>query len=207
MSGAPVNRDRIRIDGGVIVAFQDGGHRILTDGVVVVEGNEIVHVGKKFDGPADRVIDARNAIVTPGLINTHSHLTESPLDKSFIEDQGRRQFYYSGLFEMLPARSAGIDDDGRRACVDYSMGELLRTGTTTVMEIGGFGVLSKIRQSSPNAATPVILVTQVAEKDTLERCLAAGANAYHLKPVERGALLAIVRDQLAARAKTTTSAR
>ena len=73
--------------------------------------------------------------------------------------------------------------------------------------IGGFGVLSKIRQSSPNAATPVILVTQVAEKDTLERCLAAGASAYHLKPVERGALLAIVRDQLAARAKTTTSAR
>ena len=73
--------------------------------------------------------------------------------------------------------------------------------------IGGFGVLSEIRHSSPNAATPVILVTQVAEKDTLERCLAAGASAYHLKPVERGALLAIVRDQLAARAKTTTSAR
>jgi cytosine/adenosine deaminase-related metal-dependent hydrolase len=139
MSAAPVNRDRIRIDGGVIVAFQDGGHRILTDGVVVVEGNTIVHVGKTFDGTADRTIDARNAIVTPGLINTHTHLTESPLDKSFIEDVGRRQFYYSGLFEMLPARSAGIDHDGRRACVDYSMGELLRTGTTTVMEIGGLG--------------------------------------------------------------------
>ncbi|MEX2314643.1 MAG: amidohydrolase family protein, partial [Thermomicrobiales bacterium] len=139
MSEAPVNRERIRIDGGVIVAYQDGGHRMLTDGVVVIDGNEIVHVGKTFDGAADRVIDARNAIVTPGLINTHTHLTESPLDKSFIEDQGRRQFYYSGLFEMLPARSAGIDDDARRACVDYSMGELLRTGTTTVMEIGGQG--------------------------------------------------------------------
>jgi CheY-like chemotaxis protein len=73
--------------------------------------------------------------------------------------------------------------------------------------IGGFGVLSEIRHSSPNAATPVILVTQVTEKDTLERCRAAGANAVHLKPVERGALLAIVRDQLAARTKTTTSAR
>src|SRR3712207_2851523 len=139
MSAAPVNTDRIRIDGGVIVAYQDGGHRVLTDGVVVVEGNEIVHVGKSFEGTVDRTIDARNAIVTPGLINTHTHLTESPLDKSFIEDVGRRQFYYSGLFEMLPARSAGIDHDGRRACVDYSMGELLRTGTTTVMEIGGIG--------------------------------------------------------------------
>ena len=131
--------DRIRIDGGVIVAYQGGGHRILTDGVVVVEDNEIVHVGKSFDGEVARVIDARGAIVTPGLINTHTHLSESPLDKSFVEDRGRRQFYYSGLFEMLPARSAGIDHDGRTASVDYSMGELLRTGTTTVMEIGGIG--------------------------------------------------------------------
>jgi CheY-like chemotaxis protein len=73
--------------------------------------------------------------------------------------------------------------------------------------IGGFGVLQQIRHSSPNAATPVILVTQVTEKETLERCIAAGANAYHLKPVERTKLLAIVRDQLAAHAKTKTTER
>ena len=73
--------------------------------------------------------------------------------------------------------------------------------------IGGFGVLHDIRRNSPNAATPVILVTQVAEKDTLDRCLAAGANAYHLKPIERGELLEIVRDQLAARAKRKTTTR
>jgi len=73
--------------------------------------------------------------------------------------------------------------------------------------IGGFGVLHDIRRNSPNAATPVILVTQVAEKDTLDRCLAAGANAYHLKPIERGELLAIVRDQLAARARKKTTVR
>jgi 5-methylthioadenosine/S-adenosylhomocysteine deaminase len=139
MTAAPVNTDRVRVDAGAVIAFQDGEHRLLTDGVVVYEGNEIIHVGKTFDGSVDRVIDARHAIVTPGLINTHTHLTESPLDKSFIEDVGRRQFYYSGLFEMLPARSAGMDLDARHACVDYSMGELLRTGTTTVMEIGGLG--------------------------------------------------------------------
>jgi len=73
--------------------------------------------------------------------------------------------------------------------------------------IGGFGVLHDIRRNSPNATTPVILVTQVAEKDTLDRCLAAGANAYHLKPIERGELLEIVRDQLAARAKRKTTTR
>jgi CheY-like chemotaxis protein len=73
--------------------------------------------------------------------------------------------------------------------------------------IGGFGVLQAIRESSANAATPVIVVTQVTEKETLERCLAAGANAVHLKPVDRSQLLAIVCEQLAARAGTKTTSR
>jgi len=122
-----------------VIAFQDGGHRHLRDGVVVIEGNEIVHVGAGFEGEVDETIDARGKVVTPGLINTHAHLYESPLDKSFVEDMGGRQFYLSGLFEYLPVRSAAADDEASRACVAYSMAELLRTGTTTVMEIGSCG--------------------------------------------------------------------
>ena len=46
---------RTRIDAGHVIAYQDGGHRYLKDGVVVVEGQEIVHVGAaaSYDGPAD----------------------------------------------------------------------------------------------------------------------------------------------------------
>ncbi|MDQ3043600.1 MAG: chlorohydrolase family protein [Chloroflexota bacterium] len=130
---------RTRIDASHVIAYQDGGHRHLRDGVVVYEGNEIVHVGKQFDGDVDETIDASGMLVTPGLINTHAHLYESPLDKSFVEDRGPRQFYLSGLFEFLPARSAAGDDAGHHACIAYSMAELLRTGTTTVMEIGSYG--------------------------------------------------------------------
>jgi len=128
-----------RIDAGIIVGFQDNEHRILRDGCVVIDGNEIVHVGKDYDGAVDNVIDARNRMITPGYINTHTHLSESPLDKSFLEDVGSRQFSMSGLPEMLPIRSAAIDEEARRASIDYSMAELIRTGTTTVMEIGGHG--------------------------------------------------------------------
>ena len=87
----------------------------------------------------DETIDARDRIVTPGLISTHAHIGGSPLDRSFIEDRGNPQFWYSGLFEMLPVRSEGQDEEGGRACVDFSMAELLRGGVTTVMEIGGLG--------------------------------------------------------------------
>lgn len=127
---------RTRIDAGHIIAYQDGGHRYLKDGVVVVEGQEIVHVGPTYNGPADETIDATGMLLTPGLISTHAHLAGSPLDKSFIEDRGRRQFYNSGLFEFLPVRGAAQDDDASRACVDYSMAELMHGGATTVMEIG-----------------------------------------------------------------------
>jgi cytosine/adenosine deaminase-related metal-dependent hydrolase len=122
-----------------VIAYQNGGHRHLRDGVVVWEGNEIVHVGTRFDGEVDETIDATGKIVTPGFVNTHAHLAGSPLDKSFIEDRGNRQFYLSGLFEYLPVRDAAQDAAASRACLAYSMTELLRTGTTTVMEIGGFG--------------------------------------------------------------------
>lgn len=92
-----------------VIAYQDGGHRHLRDGVVVWDGATIVHVGHEPDGPVDETIDATGKVVTPGLINTHAHLYESPLDKSFVEDKGSRQFGLSGLFEYLPARSAAVD--------------------------------------------------------------------------------------------------
>jgi cytosine/adenosine deaminase-related metal-dependent hydrolase len=132
---------RRAIEASHVIAYQDGGHRHLRDGVVVTEDDRIVHVGPKgsYAGSADETLDATGKILTPGLINTHAHLYESPLDKSFVEDRGNRQFYLSGLFEYLPARSATMDDAAHRACVAFSMAELLRTGTTTIMEIGSSG--------------------------------------------------------------------
>jgi cytosine/adenosine deaminase-related metal-dependent hydrolase len=130
---------RIAIRAGWIVAHDGRGHRLLRDGVVVVEGERIVHVGRTFEGTADETVDARDRVLTPGLITTHAHIAGSPLDRSFIEDRGSPQFWYSGLFEMLPVRGGAQDDEAGRACVDFSMAELLRGGVTTCMEIGGLG--------------------------------------------------------------------
>jgi 5-methylthioadenosine/S-adenosylhomocysteine deaminase len=132
-------RHRTAINAGHIIAFDGGGHRLLRDGVVVIEGDRIVHVGTRPDGPVDETVDAQDRVLTPGLISTHAHLGGSPLDRSFIEDRGSPQFWYSGLFEMLPVRSGAQDEAAGRACVDFSMAELLRGGVTTVLEIGGQG--------------------------------------------------------------------
>ncbi|MCB0030712.1 MAG: amidohydrolase family protein [Anaerolineales bacterium] len=130
---------RIRINAKMIVAYQDGEHRILTNGCLVITDNEITHVGVTYNGPVDETIEAGDRVITPGFINTHTHLAGSPLDKSFLEDIGSRQFYLSGLPVMLKARSGAMGPAEQQACVDYSMAELIRTGTTTVMEMGPIG--------------------------------------------------------------------
>lgn len=116
-----------------------GEHRILEGGCLVTEGNTIHYVGKRFSEPVDEVIDATDCLVTPGLINVHTHLFESPLDKTLVEDIGRREFANSKLVDVLPGKARAMDEAAERACVDFSMLELIRTGTTTVMEIGFVG--------------------------------------------------------------------
>ena len=97
---------RTLIHAGHVIAFDGRGHRLLRDGAVVLEGDRIVHVGPRagYREPVDTTVDARDRVLTPGLISTHAHIAGSPLDRSFIEDTGRPQFYYSGLFETLPVR-------------------------------------------------------------------------------------------------------
>ncbi len=70
--------------------------------------------------------------------------------------------------------------------------------------IGGFGVLKELRANSPNAATPIIVVSVLSEPDTVSRCMAAGASAYLVKPVERNSLVSTVKAQIAARGRPRT---
>ena len=73
--------------------------------------------------------------------------------------------------------------------------------------IGGLAVLKEIRAASPNAATPVIVVSTVSDPAMIEQCISAGASAYHTKPVRRAELIATVKAQLAARGKPKSHAK
>src|SRR5262249_10872144 len=121
----------IAINAGHVIAFDGRGHRLLRDGTVVVDGDRIVSLGPRQPAPAAggvEIADARDPVLTPGFLSTHAHIGGSPLARSFIEDRGNPQFYYSGLFELLPVRGSAQDEEATRACVDFSMVELLRGG-------------------------------------------------------------------------------
>jgi DNA-binding response OmpR family regulator len=99
----------------------------------------------------------------------------------------------------IEAQLAGTCEQALRLAGNYAYDAILLD--LLMPGIGGIGVLAALRASSPNATTPVIIVSVVAEQETVDRCMAAGANAYHVKPIRRAELLATVRAQLAARNK------
>jgi DNA-binding response OmpR family regulator len=99
----------------------------------------------------------------------------------------------------IDAQLAGTCEQALRLAENYAYDAILLD--LLMPGIGGFAVLGEIRASTPNAATPVIIVSVVAEQETIDRCLAAGASAYHVKPVRRAEFVATVKAQLAGRRK------
>ena len=51
--------------------------------------------------------------------------------------------------------------------------------------VGGFGVLKQLRMESANRATPVVVLSVVADEESILRCKVLGANSFVAKPVER----------------------
>jgi 5-methylthioadenosine/S-adenosylhomocysteine deaminase len=140
-----------RIRASHIVAFDGAQHRHLRDGEVVLSGEDIVHVGTHFDGDVDSTIDATGKVVCPGFINTHIHMAGSPLDRSFVEGGGPPELGYDTLIDYLMPRHELLGPDADAACLEYSLAEVLRSGTTTCIEMGdGLGNLPELVQRYGN---------------------------------------------------------
>ncbi len=131
---------RTRIDGGTIIAYRDGAHHLLRDGVLVYEGNRIVHLGATYEGPAERSIDARGKLVLPGFVSTHAHVNVHEGSR-LLTDVGRRDVMRSGFLNYTPNNGvAGPPYVAAANAVDsarFGFAQLIRNGITTVMAFGG----------------------------------------------------------------------
>jgi cytosine/adenosine deaminase-related metal-dependent hydrolase len=140
---------RTLIKAGWIVAHEGGHHRLMHGGVLVYEGNKIVHVGKTFDGDADTVIDAAGKLVAPGFIDTHVHSGHRASHR-LITDTGRPMYYGQPFLEISVPKEGKVvqgdprylkhGDAGSQAAfalnATFTVAELLRNGVTTFIEFG-----------------------------------------------------------------------
>jgi two-component system response regulator AtoC len=63
--------------------------------------------------------------------------------------------------------------------------------------IGGIEALTRMRGSSANRDTPVIVVSMLADADTKVVCQSMGVVDYLVKPIQRQALISAVKGALA----------
>src|ERR1700753_2543329 len=131
---------RTKIIGGTIIAYRDGAHRVLDDGVLVFEGRNIVHIGHSYDGPADDVLNARGKLVIPGFISTHAHVNVHEGTR-LITDVGRRDVMRSGFLNYTPNSGPSsppyVAAAMARESIRFGFAQLIRNGITTAMAFGG----------------------------------------------------------------------
>jgi DNA-binding response OmpR family regulator len=99
----------------------------------------------------------------------------------------------------VEAQLAGTCEQALRLAGNYAYDAILLD--LLMPGIGGFEVLKEIRASSANMATPILIISVLSDQEANDRCLAAGADGFLVKPVERRALEFAVKALLAARGK------
>ncbi len=145
---------RTLIRGGWIVAFQDDHHAILRDGVVVWEDDRILHVGPEFDGTVDREIDASDMLVSPGFVNLHA---VANIDiQTLALDRGEQGFAASQAYAVDGVGELELTGDRLRASARFSLAQLLKGGSTTIVEITTMG---PSRFETPRQEAPILAET------------------------------------------------
>ena len=165
--------DLIVVHGTVVT--MDGKRRILENGAIAVQGDAIAAIDATGNIEAvyesGKVIDARGALILPGLINAHTHMSMS-LFRGLADDLSLDDWLNKYIF---PAEHRYVTKDFVTWSTRLSLLEMLRGGTTTVADMYYFeeevaeatkaagmrGVLGEtlIGFPSPDSPTPAAALT------------------------------------------------
>lgn len=120
-----------------VVAFNaaTSGHAYLNDADVAFDDSGFLHVGGRYDGSFTHEISGRDRMVLPGFVNVHCHSGEEPISKSLFEDQGTAALWGQAMYEY--STLIEISDDAVQAALTVMLGDLLRSGVTTFVDIAG----------------------------------------------------------------------
>lgn len=99
----------------------------IADGAVIIEGERIAWVGPAAHAPpAPREEDLGDAILTPGLVNAHTHL-----DLTMLRGRLDGLAFFDWVRTVTRAHREVLTDDDRRDAALLGVAEGLRAGTTT----------------------------------------------------------------------------
>lgn len=107
----------------------------IADGALAVEGQQITAVGTReqlrAQFPDASIRDLGNAVILPGLVNTHTHLELTAM-RGFLEDQ--EGDFFAWLRKLTKARLEQMTSDDLRVSATWGACEALRAGVTCVAD-------------------------------------------------------------------------
>jgi len=117
------------------VVTQDATRRVIENGAVAVTGDHIVEAGTR--AAIDRAyrakqrLDRQDAILAPGLINTHTHAAMS-LFRGVADDMALQEWLDKKIF---PAEAKNVDREFVRWGTRLAAIEMALSGTTTFVDM------------------------------------------------------------------------
>ena len=135
VSAQPARRRVSLIVTGGTVLTQNAAHRILAPGAIAVDGTDIVDVdtpaaiSSKYQ--ATETIDARDQIVMPGLINTHSH-APMVMYRGLADDLALMDWLQKYIF---PAEAKTVTPELVRVGTRLAAVEMIESGTTAFVDM------------------------------------------------------------------------
>lgn len=116
----------------------DADDRIIQGAAILIDGTTIADIGPTADvkarlGDQDVVtVDGRGKGITPGLIDTHVHLSESLSRAVFPDVLATRPW----VFHWAKPFYAHVNDEDEEISVLTGTAEMLRSGTTCFLDMG-----------------------------------------------------------------------
>jgi 5-methylthioadenosine/S-adenosylhomocysteine deaminase len=150
----PMPDQTLKIDHARYVVTLDPQRRIVQDGAVLVENGRIRQVGKAAElaaAKADRVIDGRHLLVTPGFVNGHMHISYGHAVRGiFPDDQG------SPLPIVFKLQMAMTEEEEYHTSL-LGIVELLKNGTVCFVDPGSTKFPDACLQAYEDAGIRVIM--------------------------------------------------
>ncbi|MCK6569747.1 imidazolonepropionase [Myxococcota bacterium] len=201
---------------GAAEVFPSGGDPVIPKGVVGVIGGRVVHVGTADTlaaaglvvGPGTQVIDAEDGLVTPGLVDPHTHLV-------FAGDRAHEYALraHGASYQEIARAGGGIahtmamtrkaTEEELIALAAPRLDRLLRQGVTTAEVKSGYGldldselkllrVIRRLDRAHPVDLVPTFLGAHVVPPEY------RGDRARYVNLVVHDMLPEVAREGLAA---------
>lgn len=109
------------------------GHTQDARGGIVVQGNvivELVGLNAEPNHKIDHVVDAKNHVITPGLINAHHHFYQT-LTRAYPDALDKELFNW--LKTLYPVW-AGLDEEMHALSTEVALVEMMMSGCTTASD-------------------------------------------------------------------------